>query len=157
MPLLLLFVFVLVPIAELYVILQVGGAIGVLPTLAILVVDSIVGSMLLRAQGRGAWRRFNEALSAGRPPAREVLDGALVIFGSAFLITPGFITDAIGLALLIPPSRAVVRGALVSAFSRRLLFGLAGRTGARRSPRPPAQEFDVEGTAVDADRDRLER
>ena len=98
MPLLLLVaLFIAIPIAELYVIIQVGQAIGALPTIAILLADSIIGSMLLRSQGRIVWRRFNEAIAAGRVPAREVLDGALVIFGGAFLITPGFLTDVVGI------------------------------------------------------------
>ena len=80
---LLLIIFVLVPIAELAVIIQVGQEIGVWWTIAILIADSILGAMLMRSQGRIAWRRFNEALQAGRPPAREVLDGVLVIFGGA--------------------------------------------------------------------------
>ena len=74
MPLLFL-IFVVVPIAELYVIIQVGQAIGALPTIAILIADSLLGSWLLRWQGRAAWRRFNEAMAAGRPPARETADG----------------------------------------------------------------------------------
>src|SRR5438067_3105596 len=106
MLLLLILVFIALPIAELYVIIKVGEAIGALPTIAILVADSLIGSWLLRSQGRGAWRRFNDALAAGRPPAREVLDGALVIFGGAFLITPGFLTDIVGLLHLLPPTRA---------------------------------------------------
>ena len=161
---LLVVLFIVVPIVELWVILQVGQAIGVLPTVAILVLDSIVGSALLRSQGRGAWRRFNEALAAGRPPAREVLDGALIIFGGAFLITPGFITDVIGLLLLLPPTRAVVRRALVAQFSRRFLFGLAGARAARRaarSGRPPAapgsEPYDYEGSAVEVDPPHLRR
>src|SRR5215211_1006812 len=104
----LVILFILVPIAELAVIIQVGQEIGVLPTVAILVADSILGSLLMRSQGRASWRRFNVALQSGRPPAREVLDGVLVIFGGALLLTPGFVTDIFGLALLIPPSRAVV-------------------------------------------------
>jgi UPF0716 protein FxsA len=93
---LLLLLFIVVPIVELYVIIQVGEQIGALPTIAILVADSILGSMLLRTQSRGVWRRFNDTLAAGRPPAREVLDGVLVIFGGALLLTPGFITDVFG-------------------------------------------------------------
>ena len=106
---LLLLLFIVVPIAELAVIIQVGEQIGVWWTIALLIADSILGSMLMRSQGRIAWRRFNEALQAGRPPAREVLDGVLVIFGGALLLTPGFITDILGLVLLIPPTRALVR------------------------------------------------
>ena len=88
-PLLLVLIFIVVPIAELALIIQVGQQIGVWWTIAILIADSILGSLLMRSQGRAAWRRFNVALQAGRPPAREVLDGVLVIFGGALLLTPG--------------------------------------------------------------------
>jgi UPF0716 protein FxsA len=155
--LLLLLVFIVVPIAELYVIIQVGQAIGALPTIAILLADSIIGSMLLRAQGMRAWRRFNEAMAAGRLPAREVFDGALVIFGGAFLITPGFLTDVIGLLLLIPPTRAVVRALITRVFARRFVVsavGTAGAAGARAARRRRANgngSYDVDGTAVEVD------
>src|ERR671929_664478 len=119
LPLILLFI--LVPIAELAVIIQVGEAIGVWWTIGLLVADSVLGSMLMRAQGRAAWRALTEAIRAGRPPAREVLDGALVVFGGALLITPGFISDALGLLLLLPPTRAVVRRVLVRRLGRRVL------------------------------------
>src|SRR5687768_14490985 len=105
LPLVLLFI--VVPIAELAVIIQVGQEIGLPWTLAILVADSILGSVLMRSQGRAAWRRFNDATGAGRVPAREVLDGALIVFGGALLLTPGFLTDILGLILLIPPTRAL--------------------------------------------------
>ena len=77
-------------------ILKVGDAIGVVPTILLLAADSVLGSVLLRSQGRAVWRRFNEALAAGRMPHREVQDGVAVIFGGAFLITPGFLTDIVG-------------------------------------------------------------
>src|SRR5436853_1874199 len=139
MLLLLILVFIALPIAELYVIIQVGEAIGALPTIAILVADSIVGSLLLRTQGRGAWRRFRAALAAGRPPAREVLDGALVIFGGAFLITPGFLTDIVGLLLLVPPTRALVRRVLVGVFTRNFAVRIARRAAERRGGPAPGQ------------------
>jgi UPF0716 protein FxsA len=148
MPLLaLLAVFILVPLAELYVILRVGDAIGVLWTIALLAADSVLGSLLLRTQGRSVWRRFNETLAAGRMPHREVLDGVLVIFGGAFLITPGFLTDIVGLVLLIPPTRAVIRRVVVRRLGRRVAVGVVG------------QPYDVEGTATehDAPARRLER
>jgi UPF0716 protein FxsA len=134
----LVLLFVLVPIAELAVIIQVGEAIGVWWTIALLVADSVLGSMLMRAQGRAAWRALTEALRAGRPPAREALDGALVVFGGALLITPGFISDLLGLFLLLPPTRALVRRAVV----RRAL-------GRRRQQRGPTDVVD--GTAVEID------
>jgi len=141
---LLVVLFIAVPIVELAVIIQVGSAIGVLPTLAILIADSILGSVLMRSQGRAAWRRFNEAIARGRPPAREVLDGVLVIFGGALLLTPGFVTDVLGLLLLIPPTRALFRGVLVRRFAARIVVGAAGRFGAPRA-------YDVEGTASEVD------
>ncbi len=119
MPLLVL-LFIVVPIAELYVIIEVGQAIGVLPTIAILLVDSLVGSWLLRQQGRAAWRRFNAALQARRAPATETVDGALILFGGALLLTPGFLTDLLGLALLLPPSRAAVRRVLTRRLTGRM-------------------------------------
>ena len=105
-----LLLFIVLPVAEIYVIVKVGEAIGILPTLALLIVDGFVGAALARSQGAAAWRRFNEALSAGRIPAKEVVDGAMVIMGGAFLLAPGFITDVIGLLLLLPPTRALLRG-----------------------------------------------
>ena len=150
---LLLIIFVLVPIAELAVIIQVGGAIGVWWTIALLVADSILGSLLMRSQGRTAWRRFNEVLAEGRAPAREVLDGVLVIFGGAFLLTPGFITDIFGALFLIPPTRAIVRRLLVKRFSERMIVAARTRTGTWGTTRPG----DVDGTAVDVDTERLPR
>ena len=116
--LLLVLIFILVPIAELYVIIKIGGAIGILPTLALLVADALLGSFLLRHQGRAAWVRFNRALAENRLPHKEVFDGVLIIFGGALLMTPGFITDIFGLVLLIPPTRALVR-----AFAMRTVRG----------------------------------
>jgi UPF0716 protein FxsA len=165
--LLLVLVFIVLPIAELYVIIQVGGLIGAGPTIAILILDSLIGAWLWRHQGRAAWRRFNAALQEGRVPAREVLDGTLVIFGGALLITPGFISDVVGIFLLLPPTRAIVRGMLVAVFARRFPVATVGGAAAgaatraarsrqrRRSGEPgtpgEADDYDVEGTAVDVD------
>lgn len=143
--------FIVVPIAELAVIIQVGQEIGVWWTIAILVADSIVGSVLMRSQGRAAWRRFNEATRAGRVPAREVLDGALVIFGGALLLTPGFLTDVLGLALLFPPTRALVRGVLARRLAHRMVAAVV-------RPRPGrGRSSDVDGTAADVEPDSLPR
>ena len=152
----LVLLFVVVPIVELFVILQVGEAIGAWWTIALLVADSVLGSVLMRAQGRAVWRRFGEAVRAGRPPAAEVADGALVLFGGALLLTPGFLTDVVGLLLLIPPTRAVIRRQVVRRLGRRLAVGVvtAADTRARRG-----REFDVEGTAseYEAPQERLGR
>jgi UPF0716 protein FxsA len=137
-------IFILVPIAELYVIIKVGEAIGLVPTIVLLIADALLGSMLLRQQGRAAWVRFNRALAENRLPHKEVFDGVLVIFGGALLITPGFLTDILGLILLIPPTRALVRAMASRSVRRRLAKGggatmwTFGRRGAppRREPRP---------------------
>jgi UPF0716 protein FxsA len=118
--LLLVLLFVLVPIAEIYVIIQVGQEIGALWTVLILVVDSLIGARLLSWQGRRAWAAFQSALATGRVPHREVLDGVLIILGGAFLLTPGFLTDIAGLLLLFPPTRT---------WFRRLLTRMAMRPG----------------------------
>jgi UPF0716 protein FxsA len=134
--------FIVVPIAELYVIIQVGEAIGLLPTIALLLADALLGSMLLRYQGRAAWIRFNRALAEGRLPHKEVFDGVLVIMGGALLLTPGFLTDILGLVLLIPPTRALVRAMSARFVRRRLALGGGGAVWsfgtARRPPRRPA-------------------
>ena len=165
--LLLLFLFVVVPILEIYVIIQVGQAIGAWWTIALLIADSIIGSVLMRSQGRAAWRRFQLALAEGRMPAREVLDGVLVVFGGAFLLTPGFCSDIVGALLLLPPTRAVIRRMLVRRFSMRMLSdlpspGIPGAGRRRRAPGgpggrgapAPGDDF-VEGTATEVDPRRL--
>jgi UPF0716 protein FxsA len=121
---LLIILFIAVPLVELYVIIQVGQAIGALPTIGLLLLDSVLGAMLLRSQGRAVWRRFNLALAERRVPARETFDGAMVIVGGAFLLAPGFITDVIGLLLLLPPTRAVVRRMMVRVFARRYVVSM---------------------------------
>jgi UPF0716 protein FxsA len=166
--LLLLALFVVVPILEIYVIIQVGQAIGALWTIALLIADSILGSLLMKSQGRAAWRRFQLALAEGRPPAREVIDGVLVIFGGAFLLTPGFCSDIVGALLLLPPTRAVIRRILVRRFTFSIVADLSGGSGGRvrggwgrRGPgggpgRPgAAEDYDVEGSATEIDPRRL--
>jgi UPF0716 protein FxsA len=145
--------FIVVPLAELWAILYVGDAIGVLPTVLILLADSIIGGLLLRAQGRGAWRRFVEALRTGRLPSRELADGLLIVVGGALLLTPGFLTDAAGLILLIPPTRALVRRGLERTIASRLSVGLAGEGDPRPGGRAwrTSGTYDVEGTVSERD------
>ena len=149
----LILLFILVPIAELAVIIQIGQWLGIWWTIVLLIADSVLGSMLMRAQGRAAWRRFNAAVAEGRVPARETIDGVLVIFGGALLLTPGFITDIFGLICLLPPTRALVRRFLVARLAHRMTVSM---TGGRRGPSGPRprQGYDVEGTAHDVEPDR---
>jgi UPF0716 protein FxsA len=144
---LLVFLFIAVPILELYAIIKIGGLIGVLPTLALLLVMSLLGATLLRHQGRGAWRRFNEAIAERRFPGREVADGLLITIGGALLLTPGFVTDAVGLLLLLPPTRAVARRLLRAYFGHR--FVVVGVGGDRAAPRYDSarRPYDFDATA----------
>ena len=152
---LLIGIFILVPIAELYVIYLIGDAIGVLPTLALLVLDSLLGSMLLRSQGRVVWRRFNETMSAGKIPHRELQHGIAVIFGGALLMTPGFLTDIVGLSLLLPPTRTVILRLVMRVLARRVQTRVVvGRSA------PGRPDADVEGSATEypsGESPRLER
>ena len=106
----LLLLFVVVPIAELYTIIKVGGAIGFLNTFGLIVLVAVVGSWLMKREGLRVWRRFNETLAAGGVPTREIVDGVLVLAAGALMLTPGFITDVFGVLLIFPPTRAVFRG-----------------------------------------------
>jgi UPF0716 protein FxsA len=152
MPFLIL-LFIVVPIAELYVIIRVGELIGVLPTLILLLADALLGSWLLKHQGRGAWRRFNEAIAARRFPGKEVADGVLIVIGGTLLLTPGFLTDIAGALLLIPPTRALARRLL-----RRFTIGRFAVVGvpsggpspfggSRPGPRPAGRDYDFDATA----------
>ena len=155
MPLLLILLFIVVPVAELYVIIKVGELIGVLPTLILLLADALLGSWLLKHEGRGAWRRFNEALAARRFPGREVADGALIIVGGTLLLTPGFLTDIVGVFLLLPPTRAIARRLLKRlTIGRFMVVGMpgGGGRGAFGAPPPggtrrPSKDYDFDATA----------
>ena len=128
---LLVLLFIVMPIVEIYVIIQVGQAIGPLWTILLLIADSLIGARLLSWQGRGAWRRFQEALAAGKMPHNEILDGVMIVVGGTLLLTPGFITDAFGLFLLLPPTRAVLRRFFVRSMGRR---GAVARVVVRSVP-----------------------
>jgi UPF0716 protein FxsA len=111
--------FLVVPFVELFVLLQVGQAIGVLDTVALLVVVSIVGAWLVKREGLGVLRRAQEGVAAGAVPGRELVDGVLILFAGALLLTPGFVTDVVGILLLLPPVRAALRGATLRWLRRR--------------------------------------
>ena len=156
---LLVIVFIVVPIVELYVIIQIGGLIGVLPTLALLLADALLGSLLLRHQGRGAWRRFNQALAERRFPGREVADGLMIAVGGTLLLTPGFVTDVFGLLLLIPPTRAIARRLLRSYAAHRFVVvgvgGASGGAGGNQAARP--YDFDATAEEIDSEDPPLPR
>lgn len=124
MPALLFVAFLVVPLAELAVIVQVEGVIGLGWTLLALIAISLAGAALVKREGLRAWTRLRAALAEGRLPAAEVVDGALLLFAGALLLTPGFLTDTVGLLLLFPLTRTGVNRALRGRVRRS--FGLAG-------------------------------
>ena len=136
---------VVAPLVELYVLIQVGQVVGALWTVVALVLVSLLGAALLRREGRQTWRAFQTASASGRLPAREVADGALVLLAGSLLLTPGFVTDVFGLALLVPPVRAVLRRALLQYATKRVVPGVVG--GFR--PPPARGSRVVEGEVVD--------
>lgn len=115
---LLALLFLVGPIAELAVIIAVGREVGVVPTVAGLVVAGLVGAWLAKREGVAAWRRLNDALAAGRMPTEEIADGAMILLAGALMAAPGFIGDALGLVLLIPPLRAAIRRVVLPAVMR---------------------------------------
>jgi UPF0716 protein FxsA len=121
-PLWVLFVaFLVVPLVEIYVLIQVGQVIGVWWTILLLIADSFFGGWLVKREGGRAWRALTDALGSGRMPARELADGALILIGGTLMLTPGFVTDAFGMLLILPFTRPVFRRLLAGAVSRRLL------------------------------------
>jgi UPF0716 protein FxsA len=154
--------FLVVPIVELYVIIQVGQGIGVGWTIILLLAMSAFGAWLVRREGRRAWRALQEAIGSGRMPNRELADGALILVGGTLLLTPGFLTDVAGLFLIVPFTRPVARRGLAWLVSRRLLGAARVRVvrppgGPTPPPGPgPYRNHDdrvVRGEVVDDDSD----
>jgi UPF0716 protein FxsA len=144
-----------IPLLEIYVVIEVSRAIGLVATLALMILDAMIGTLLVRSQSRAVWRRARQTLLRGRAPAREVLDGALVIAGGALLIAPGFITDLLGALLLAPPTRAVIRRLVIARFTRGIPVQVTRfhRTGAARS----RAEYDADSRAVEIEPHELDR
>jgi UPF0716 protein FxsA len=120
---------------EIWVIIQVAGAIGAGYTVLLLLATSLAGGWLLRHEGGRAWRSFIQAVNAGRPPHREVTDGALILVGGALMVVPGFVTGALGLLCLLPPARIVLRRLLLAAAARRMVPRVI-RVRSSRAPDP---------------------
>jgi UPF0716 protein FxsA len=131
----LVLLFVVIPIVEIYVAVLVGHAIGALNTIGLLLLLSIVGVWLTKQQGLSVISRIRGQLDAGRMPTNELVDGGLIAAGGLLLIAPGFVTDALGLVLLFPPTRVVARGILKRRFHGRVTY-LGGPTGNGRLDGP---------------------
>ncbi len=112
-------IFLVVPLAELYVIIQVGQAFGALNTIVLLIVVGAAGAWLAKREGMSVWRRFQRQVGSGAVPHKEIADGVMILFAGALLMTPGFLTDLLGISLLLPPVRAVIRGVLMKQAAKR--------------------------------------
>lgn len=153
MPLLILLVLIGVPIVEIAVFIQVGGWIGLWPTIATVVLTALVGTALLRQQGFATLMKVRESLAAGRLPMAEVFDGVCLLVAGALLLTPGFVTDAIGLLLFVPQLRAAVRQRLAAyLLSSGRVHTVSESPPPRRDPhRPPGGPTVIEGEYEEID------
>jgi len=141
--LLLLILLVALPIAELAVLVQVASATSVLDTIGLLILVSIVGVWLAKRAGLGVIARMRETQARGEPPSRELADGALILLAAALLVLPGFITDVVGILLLLPPVRAVVRTLLLRRLRNSGNVVMVGGRG-RGAARGGVEVWDVE-------------
>lgn len=130
MALVLVLLFLVVPIAELAVIVQVAGVVGVPNTIGLLIVVSILGAWLAKREGLNILRRIQQSLARGELPSRQVADGGLILLAGALMITPGFLTDCLALMLLIPPTRAMVRRVLLARITNRARVRVYSSAGA---------------------------
>ena len=137
--------FVVVPLVEIYVLIQVGQVIGAWWTVLLLVLDSILGTWLIKREGGRAWQALRSALETGRMPAAELADGALILVGGTLMLTPGFVTDALGILLILPVTRPFARRLLTQVVARRLVPPNANRPG------PGSDGSVVRGEVVDDD------
>jgi UPF0716 protein FxsA len=138
--------FVVVPLVEIYVIIQVGQAIGPWWTILLLIADSILGSWLIRREGSRAWRALRTALDSGRMPAKELADGALILVGGTLMLAPGFVTDGFGILMILPVTRPVFRRLLTRLVANRLVVVGPGTT---RRPGPGPDGPVIRGEVVD--------
>jgi UPF0716 protein FxsA len=150
-------VFVVLPVAEIYVLIQIGQVIGAWWTVLLLVADSFLGAWLMKREGSRAWRALLEAIDSRRMPARELADAALILVGGTLLLTPGFLSDIVGFFCVLPFTRPVARRGLTAWLSRRFLGGpgapgfttrVDARTGGRTAHRPGPDSV-VQGDVVE--------
>ncbi|HYH34237.1 MAG TPA: FxsA family protein [Nocardioides sp.] len=149
LPTVLAVAFIGVPLLEIFVLVQIGQVIGAWWTILLLVLASVVGTWLVRREGTRAWQALTSALQTGRMPHRELADGALILVGGTLMLTPGFVSDAVGVLLILPFTRPLARRALAQVVARRLLGSPAPRDA--RRPGSSGQGPVVRGEVVDDD------
>jgi|TARA_B110000914_G_scaffold225429_1_gene246122 UPF0716 protein FxsA len=139
----LLILFILVPIAELGLFMTLGAALGFPRTIVIIILTAILGAALTKSQGRKAMEKFQQATEQGRIPAREALDGIMILLAGAVLITPGFLTDAFGFLLLVPPVRSVLAGYLGERLKGKFHVVTPGVPPQEQKPKSPLDDENV--------------
>jgi len=146
-----------VPLLEIYVLIQVGQVIGPWWTILLLVLDSILGTWLIKREGSRAWRALRQALETGRMPGKELADGALILIGGTLMLSPGFVTDAFGILLILPLTRPAARRLLSAVIGKRLLAGTFVTNARHPGPGTPRNASGggpvVRGEVVDEDED----
>jgi len=130
----LLVLFVAVPLVEIYLMIQVGQVIGAWTTILLLIADSVLGGYLIKREGSRAWQSLRAALQSHKMPARELADGALILVGGTLLLTPGFLTDAVGFFLILPFTRPLARRLLTEFITKKFLGGPPAGTQQRPGP-----------------------
>lgn len=142
--------FVVVPVIEIYLLIQVGQAIGPWWTILLLIAAGFAGSYLVKREGGRAWRALQQALAEHRMPAKELADGALILIGGTLLLTPGFLSDVVGALAILPFTRPVARRLLTRVITRRFVAGgavyVGGEGQARR--RPGTDDSVIQGEVV---------
>src|SRR5665811_478663 len=128
--------FIVVPIIEIYILIQLGHAIGAWWTILLLIADGVLGSYLIKHEGSRAWQALTQALESHKMPAKELADGALILIGGTLLLTPGFLSDVLGLFFVLPFTRPLARRMLTEFITRKFLGGPKSPTGGRTRQRP---------------------
>ena len=142
----LILLLVSVPLLELYVIVQVAGGLGAGQTIVLLLVVSVAGAWMVRRSGLGVLNQIRTRLAQGELPGNELVDGLLILLAGAFMLTPGFLTDALGLLLLFPPTRIAMRSVLVRRYSKRIsVAGWSGGPSGPGGPRGPSGQDGQSG------------
>ncbi len=144
----LLLLFILVPTAELYLFMKIGSRLGLGPTLAIIIVTAVLGASLTKSQGRRAIEKFQAATTAGRMPAKEAIDGLMILLAGAVLITPGFLTDTVGFLLLLPSFRAIVAGYAGKRLKGKIQVVTPGMPNQSAQEQRPESKLD-DGNVID--------
>ena len=139
--------FVVLPLAEIYVLVRIGHVIGAWWTILLLLADGALGSWLVKREGSKAWRALRTALEDRRVPTRELADGALILVGGTLLLTPGFLSDVVGIVCVVPLTRPVARRVLTRVLARRLAAVPAAARGQARQR--PGHENVVRGDVVE--------